>query len=55
MSLAEIWLSGRERRRARHAPHDAEAIADAVIWVKERVASLGSMLLSRASSTKREL
>ena len=55
MSLAEIWLCERERRRARHALRDAEAIADAAIWVKERVASLGAMLLSRASSTKREL
>ncbi len=40
MSLAEIWLSERERRRAKHARRDAEAIADA-----ERVASLGAMLL----------
>jgi len=38
-------LSERERRRAKHALRDAEAIADAVIWVKERVASLGAMLL----------
>ena len=43
--LAEIWLSERERRRAKHALRDAEATADAVIWVKERVASLGVMLL----------
>lgn len=45
MSLAEIWFSERERRRAKHALRDAEAIADAVIWVKERGSSLGAMLL----------
>jgi hypothetical protein len=55
MSPGEICLSERERRRAKHALRDGEAIADAAIWVKERVASLGVMLLNRASSTKREL
>jgi hypothetical protein len=43
--LAEIWLSERERRRTKHELRDAEAIADAVIWVKERVPSLGARLL----------
>ena len=43
--LAEGRISERDRQRATHALRGAEAIVDAVIWVKERVASLGAMLL----------
>ena len=42
--MAEIQLSDLERQRATYALHDAEAIADALIWVKEGIASLGAIL-----------
>ena len=42
--LFEIRLSAHERQAAAHALRQAEAIADAVIWVKEGIASLGAML-----------
>jgi hypothetical protein len=40
--LAEIQLSDLDRQRAACALRDAEALADAVIWVKDRIASLGA-------------
>ncbi len=43
--LAEGRISEHDRQRAEYALRDAEAIVDAVIWVKERIASLGAMLL----------
>lgn len=43
--LAEVQMSERERERAAYAIRDAEAIVDAVVWVKDRIASLGAMLL----------
>ena len=42
--LAEIQLSDLDRQRATCALRDAEALADAVIWVKDRIASLGARL-----------
>jgi hypothetical protein len=42
--LSEIRLSAHDRQSAAHALRQAEAIADAVIWVKEGIASLGAML-----------
>lgn len=42
--LAEIRLSDLERQRATYALRHAEAIADAVIWVKDRIASVGASL-----------
>ena len=42
--LAEIQMSASDRQDSAHAMRDAELIADAVIWVKERIASLGAML-----------
>jgi hypothetical protein len=42
--LATIQLSDSDRQRAAFALGNAEAIADAVIWVKEGIASLGAML-----------
>ena len=46
--LAEIPLSVSDRRSATYAIHDAEAIADAIIWVKDRFASLGAVILKPA-------
>ena len=43
--LAEVRISEDDLERARYALRDAEAIVDAVFWVKERIASLGTMLL----------
>jgi hypothetical protein len=43
--LAEIQMSAFDRQGVVLARRDAEAIADAVIWVKERVASLGALIL----------
>ena len=43
--LAEGRISEHDQQRARYALRDAEAIVDAVIWVMERIASLGAMLL----------
>jgi hypothetical protein len=42
--LAEIPLSDLDRQRAACALRDAEALADAVIRVKDRIASLGARL-----------
>ena len=42
--LSEIRLSAHDRESAARALRQAEAIADAVIWVKEGIASLGAML-----------
>ena len=43
--IAEMRISEHDRHRAKHALRDAEAIVDAVSWVKERIGSLGTMLL----------
>ena len=43
--LAEIQMSAFDLQGAAHAMRDAEMIADAVIWVKERIASLGTLVL----------
>jgi hypothetical protein len=43
--FAEIQMSAFDRQSAAYAMRDAEAIADAVIWVKEGIASFGAMLL----------
>lgn len=43
--LEKMQLTERDRHLARHALRDAEAIVHAVIWVKERFASLGGVLL----------
>ena len=42
--LSEIQLGEYDRRQAVNAMHEAEAIADAVIWVKDRIAALGTKL-----------
>ena len=43
--LAETHLSEHERSRALNMMREAEAIADAIVWAKNRVASLGSLFL----------
>jgi len=42
--LAEIQLSDLDRQRATYALRDADAIVDALLWVKERIASLAAVL-----------
>ena len=43
--LAEMRLSEHDRQLAVSALHDAEAIVDAVIWVRQGIAQLGALLL----------
>ena len=43
--LAEMQLTERDRHLARHALRDAEAIVHGAIWIKERFAALGGVLL----------
>ena len=43
--LAEVPMSDRDRERAISAIRHAESIVDAVVWVRERIASLGATLL----------
>ena len=43
--LAEVRMSERDRERAASAIRHAEVIVDAAFWVKERIASLGAVLL----------
>ena len=42
--LAEIRMSASDRQDAAHAMRDAELIADAVVWAKEKIAALGAVL-----------
>lgn len=42
--LAAIQLSDSDRQRAAYALRNAEAIVHALIWVTERIASLGAVL-----------
>ena len=43
--LAETKMSEYKRHRALELLRDAEAIAEAIVWVKQRVASLGAYFL----------
>jgi len=43
--LAETQMSARDRDRALEIMRDADAFADAVVWVKEKFASLGELVL----------
>ena len=43
--LAETHMSEHDRSSAMSAMRDAEAIADAIVWVKEKVASIGALFL----------
>jgi hypothetical protein len=42
--LGKIRMSALDRQSAAQAMREGEAIADAVIWLKERIASLGAKL-----------
>jgi len=44
--LAEARMSDHDRERAAHALRDAEAIVDTLVWVKEKAASFGALLLN---------
>jgi len=44
--LAETHMSARERERALDMVHRADAFADAIIWIKEKTAALGALLLN---------
>jgi hypothetical protein len=46
--LADVRMSDTDRRRAAYALRDAEAVADGVIWVRDRIASLGAIVLKPA-------
>ena len=43
--LAEAHMSEHERHRALSAMRDAEAIAEAILWAKEKIASIGALFL----------
>ena len=43
--IAELRISEHDRQGAKNALRGAEAIVEAVSWVKEGIASLGTMLL----------
>ena len=38
--LAETHMSDHQRHRALNAMRDAEAIADAILWAKEKIGSM---------------
>ena len=50
--LAEIQLSERDRQLATYALRDADAIMDAVMWVKRNLESLGARLPKPGFKTK---
>lgn len=43
--LAETCMNARDRDRAAELMRDADAFAEAVVWVRDKVASLGDLLL----------
>ena len=43
--LSEIELSAADQQSAMQAMRDADSIADAVIWIKDRIVSLGALVL----------
>jgi len=43
--LAETLISENERIRAVNMMRDADAIADAILWAKDKIASLGAFFL----------
>lgn len=44
--LADARISERDREVAAHAMRRAETIVDAIVWAKEKISSLGALLLS---------
>ena len=43
--LAETHMSQHDRNRALNAMRDAEAIADAIVWAKDKITSIGALFL----------
>jgi hypothetical protein len=43
--LAEAHMSVRERDHALELMHDADEFADAILWAKEKIASLGAIFM----------
>ena len=43
--LDGVRISELDRRRAAYALRDAEAIVDGMIWVRDRMVSLGTLIL----------
>ena len=43
--IGEIRLNEHERERVRHAIREAETIVDAILWVREKLSSIGTLLL----------
>jgi len=50
--LEDVCMNERDRKRARYALRDAEMFADAVIWTRERIASLGGLFVKPSSTTR---
>src|SRR5688572_18029036 len=42
--LEELRMNEHDRQRAIFAIRDAEAIVDGVVWIKEKIASLGALV-----------
>jgi hypothetical protein len=43
--LTEAHMNEHDRLRALNALRDADAIADAILWAKEKIASIGTVFL----------
>lgn len=43
--LAEIHISEHDRNRALSVMRDAEEIVDAILWAKDKIASIGALFL----------
>jgi hypothetical protein len=50
--LEDVCMSERDRECARYVLRDAEMIADAVIWTRERMASLRGLFVKPSSTTR---
>ena len=45
--LADVPMNEHERQRAIYALREAEAMIDAVVWIKDRIAALGATFLKK--------
>ena len=43
--IGEVRLSERDREKARNAVREAETIVNAILWIKEKLGSIGAFLL----------
>jgi hypothetical protein len=43
--IGEVRLSEHERERVKYAMREAEAIVNAIFWVKDKVSSIGALVL----------